>query len=569
MSVRKNAGRLTATQTARFTAAVRQVKRYVQRWEGVCLLVFIGLLTALPGSARAETCTMYEKYVKESGVGTLCASTGNFKEVTASGGTGSYYARRVPKCDSDGTDTSCSSNFVKSLDGTRAFYHIDPNPGSNAWVFFFDGGGACGEMAGLNAAEACFAGENSVVGFYGYDKHINDAFEMTTKHASGGYTVRNRKEGTGILSTNVANPYAAWNRVWFNKSSFDRFMGNKNNTQPYDGDNIELYFHGRRIIQSVIKELNRPGGVSFSVGGEVVPDLSSATKVLFIGESGGAGGIIHNAQWIKDRIEDVSTSIELTFAAASRMLPWIEAEAYFGTTGDDIWDDRFSGTSTVEQNPAVINGSAATITYSADTFEPGGDIRGLLDSWGDINSTTALYLDDDCKNHHATNQWKCYDEGHVALYHMDENVFFFESLFDGVHEGDGSPVLWMDTKNGVTLDPGFVWDPTGTEDYSQARINRVLHTIDAILLNTNHRGKRAFYVPAVNAHTMVKQSSFYTQALQKNGTAYTFASFLNAWQVWFFNPVEDLAVIDDNAAPVDYQITWSSVYPNFGGGWNP
>ena len=453
MNGRKSAASLTATEKARFTAAVRQVKRYVTRWEAACVAVFIGLLTALPGSARAETCTMYEKYVKESGAGTLCASTGNFKEVTASGGTGSYYARRVPKCDSDGTDASCSSNFVKSLDGTRAFYHIDPNPNSNDWVFFFDGGGACGEMAGFNAAEACFADHEADVGFKGYDTNTGDAYEMTTKHASGNYTVPNRKSGDGILSTNAANPYASWNRIWFNKSSFDRFMGNKNNTQAYDGDNIELYFHGRRIIQAVIKELDRPGAVSFSIGGEVVPDLSSANHVLFIGESGGAGGIIHNAQWIKNRIGDVSTNIKVSFATASRMLPWIEAEAYFGTTGDDIWDDRFSGMSTVEKNPTA-SGSDATITYSEDAFDIGGETRKLLDSWGDINSTTELYLDGDCKNEHydlAHKQWKCYDEGHVALYHMDENVFFFESLLDGTHGAMALPY------SGWTRQMGWPW----------------------------------------------------------------------------------------------------------------
>ena len=39
-------------------------------------------------------------------------------------------------------------------------------------------------------------------------------------------TTTNVKTGTGILSPAVANPFSTWNRVWVNKSSFDRFMGN-------------------------------------------------------------------------------------------------------------------------------------------------------------------------------------------------------------------------------------------------------------------------------------------------------------------------------------------------------
>jgi hypothetical protein len=309
------------------------------------------------------------------------------------------------------------------------------------------------------------------------------------------------------------------------------------------------------------------------VGAEVVPDLSSADHVLFVGESGGAGGIIHNAEWITNRIADVRPGIKVSFAAASRMLPWIEAETHFSAAGGGIWDDRFSGVSTVEKN-LIASGFDATITYSEDALDIGGDTRKLLDSWGDINSATALFLDGDCKTEHfdlAHKQWKCYDEGHVVLYHMDENVFFFESLLDGTHAGEGSPVLWMDEADGVPLDPGFVWNPPGTQNFTQARINRVLYTIDQILQNSNHRGMRGFYAPAVNLHTMVKQSFFYTNELLKNNMHYSFGNFLYAWQIANDNYYRlDFAAVEDGGAPAAYQLTWSSPVPgaaDFGGGW--
>ena len=103
--------------------------------------VSVAVLASASAVAQAETCTLYQKYRKDF-FGVACNGQSNFREVTATGGAGTFYARRVPKCDADGTDGSCTQNFVKSLDGTRAFYHVDPVPDSNQWVVFFDGGGA-------------------------------------------------------------------------------------------------------------------------------------------------------------------------------------------------------------------------------------------------------------------------------------------------------------------------------------------------------------------------------------------------------------------------------------------
>jgi hypothetical protein len=581
------------TTKASLKVSVCQVMRFALNWPGALLLVSIGL----PGFASAETCTMYEKYLKTKGAGTSCESTPNFIEVEATSsppGLGTYYARKVPKCDVTGTDEGCGlpgaiengrivdpdAGYVRSLDGTRAFYYIDPNPASTEWVFFFDGGGSCGEMLGSNAAKACYAGKPPEVGFDGYDSGEGDAYEMTTMHpchlldpntCGPSSTVPDRKSGEGILSSDPDNLYADSNRVWFNKSSFDRFMGNTDNIKRYEGDDIVLYFHGRRIIEAVIKELNRPSGARFEVGEETVPDLSSADRVLFAGLSGGAGGLIHNAEWIKDRIREVAPTIKVKFLVSSRMLPWIEAEALWASPlGDSIWSDRFSGisevltdTCSVVEQPEDDPCTRTSISYSEGTFKPGGEIRQLLNSWGDITDPSTPFLDDDCKADHYDeehNRWKCYDEGHVALYHMKEDVFFFESLEDGTHAGDASPVFWMDTKDGEILNPGFVWSP----DYKRERSNRVLYTVNSILLNRNHRGIRGFYVPDVNAHAMVKSSSFYDEELEKFGLSYSFARLLDEWERSTF--AMDAAVVQDGAFWA-FHITWASIHPAFGGGW--
>jgi len=268
---------------------------------------------------------------------------------------------------------------------------------------------------------------------------------------------------------------------------------------------------------------------------------------------------------------DISPHIKVSFALASRILPWIEAEAFFDTSpsgaGADIWSRRFSGTSTVWNNDFSNN---ATISYSERTLKPGGDTRMLLNSWGDITNMTAPILNDDCKSSHPdddNDRWKCYDEGHVALYHMNENAFFFESLEDPVHAGNKSPVLWMDSENGVILNPGFIWSPNFTE----ARKYRVLYTVNSILHNPQHRGMRGFYVPDVDAHTMVKKSAFYDRVLHKNGLSYSFASLLQQWELSNAKSIAmDAAVVQDGAFPWWLKITLPSpLVPEFGGGWTP
>jgi pectinacetylesterase len=481
----------------------------------------------------------------------------------------------VPKCDADGTDTSCFKNFVKSLDGTRAFYHVDPVPGSRQWVVFFEGGGACGQMMGLNAAEACFAGTQATVGFDGYATNRADAHEMTTRHASGTYTVPNLKTGTGILSTDAANPYAGYNRVWVDKSSFDRFMGDgTDNTQPYNGDDIELYFHGRRIVRSMLKDLARSNGV-IAVGGEDVPDLKDAASVLFVGESGGSGGLIHNAEWLSAEVAALAPDVPVNFAPASRMLPWLEAEAFFAGTGD-LWSDVSSGSTSVAKNPAGGGPAVVPVTYSSAAYEPGGSVHDLLASWGDPASTAWPFLDASCLAEHGAADWRCFDEGHVALYHADENLFFYESLLDGVHAGPGSPNFWMETADFgagfVSVFPGFVWNPAGNRNYTQARLERVLHTIDQVLLNPAHRGARGFYAPTLDAHTQVKTTGFWTATLDcpLGAPTWSFADALSAWE-------EDNNLGVCGASGCNYAVVEDTLAANrltysfgcMGGGWTP
>jgi hypothetical protein len=103
---------------------------------------------------RAIAGSLYQKWKKENGEG-MCSAfpDPSYFEVTpvvpAPPPVGqpepTFFARKIPKC-KDGTET-CAGYEVRSLDGTRAFYYVDPgNVGvetQNKWIIAFEGGGAC------------------------------------------------------------------------------------------------------------------------------------------------------------------------------------------------------------------------------------------------------------------------------------------------------------------------------------------------------------------------------------------------------------------------------------------
>jgi len=564
----------------------------------LAILTFIG--SALPTAAQAETCSLYQKWKKDNGEGNCSVfPESSYFEVTATGGSGTLFARKIPKC-KDGTDTGCASIEIKSLDGTRPYYFIDPpNLGmesSNKWALAFEGGGSCGALRGDNAATACMTGTqdpNDNYAFNGYNVFTGDPDykEMTTRHpkidvvtGSPIYTVPKQKVGKGILSPSATNAFSSYNRVLVNKSSFDRFMGNTKNTSAYNGDDVELFFHGRRIISAMLKDLDRTNGV-ISVGTncpswlepqcQTVDDFSAATQVVVVGESGGAGGIIHNMEFIKGAILNRAPTAKVVFLLTSRMLPWLEAEVHWSGGFLGIWDDIYNGLSTIQGNLGTPN---AVTQYSSSAYEPGGTVRGLLSSWGNPASATDLFLDAGCKAAHGSNDWRCFDEGHVALYHMAEDAFWFESLFDGVH-GRSSPASFVDIVdfgNGVVdLETwgGFLFVPPDTIDppssvnwsFSNARANRVLYTSESMLQQHPGAGVLGFYEPAINCHTTIYSSAFWSDKLMKNGGSIT--SLQTAFMGWLTAIVvgspQDRAWIQDGQSPE--ALFWSSGI--YGGGW--
>jgi hypothetical protein len=522
---------------------------------------------------------MYEKYVKDHGSGASCTTTAGtaYADHTPTGGSGILHARKVPYCPATGLDTGCTNaKKARSLDGTRGFYHLDVGSNPTTWVFFLAGGGACGKIQGESAATTCMTGSRTALDpdgvvndalFSGYIDALADSREMTSKHARGTANtdfIDEAVPGNGILSDNGANPFATSTRVQLAKTTFDRFMGNTTLTETYNGDSVKMYFHGRRLLKAMFKELDRPNGTSFSVNGEVVPDLSAATQIIVAGNSGGAGGLIHNMEWIKERLVNIAPAARIIFVVASRMIPFLEAEAHFASPPYSLYSDHYSGVSTMVSNPNVPGAPrgplTAELTYSQAAFQANGSVRDLLSSWGDPNSSTAPFLDQSCKTAHGNNDWRCFDEGHVALYHLGEDVFFYQSLKDTVHT-NSSPLQWVDTVrldpangpigNAFSVAPWGGWsfmNPNG-DSYSLQKSERVVYMADQMWANHPGAGRIAFYVPEFNCHTSIVRSAFWADTMTSVLLGpQSFGSYLQYWidnYINLGNP-NNLGTVQDN-----------------------
>jgi len=347
---------------------------------GLVIVATMAFVALAPGSASAATCNMWQKQ-QEIDNGLPCESyTAPFDPPSAApflpgdvGGT--FFPVWAPKC-RDGSDCSTASAYVRSIDGTRPVFYIDPVPGSNKWLFFFQGGGACGKEVGNEAEIDCGNRYMNLDGNW-----PNEWKEMSSEHPSTNQSsIKAKLLGQGINSTTAGNYFKDFNRVIINKSTYDRWLGNKTyvSTNLVGGDNIKLYFHGRRLIRAVMKRLEMTYS-SFAVGEDgdfqIVPDINDATIILFSGQSGGSSNLLHNAEWLEALAASIAPSAQVGFVADARLIPDAAAEAHFEATPLSIWNADYAGTSHLAEDDG---GNGVFITRTNSTYEVNGEDRDLM-----------------------------------------------------------------------------------------------------------------------------------------------------------------------------------------------
>jgi hypothetical protein len=364
----------------------------------------------------------------------------------SSPGGGDLHFRWVPLCE-DGTGdhewsatgngqapTCAASDYVRCIDGTRPLYYVDrartadgtADANSNSWVFWFQGGGSCSDQGNDGAGDVC-AGKFNTPGERDEMTSVDDPKSIV---------------GRGILNPDRAeNAFKTYNRVRIMKCSYDRFTGDATlSTSDSNGNQFDLFWHGRRMITAVLADLEY--GITYREAGEPnsLPPLSDAFRVLFAGHSGGSGGLIFNIDWLATQIHTMRPAAKVRALIDARFKPGIENEAHFDTSTYSLADDT-NGDNVIDVydllvpdplNPGYIGGSIL-FEYHNGVFQAGGDLATQQDQWG-------VNLDATCESTYGVGAWQCRDELHVLLNHVKTPFFVRQALRDSNHI-DGR-VLW-------------------------------------------------------------------------------------------------------------------------------
>ncbi|MEM7355997.1 MAG: pectin acetylesterase-family hydrolase, partial [Acidobacteriota bacterium] len=302
----------------------------------VPFLILLQVVLLLPTGAEALGCNSL--WSLRNGGGLACDDAGlntlYDNPTVATAGTGPLLGLFAPKC-ADGTN-SCAGNEVRCMDGTRPIYYVDPAEDanglpliSNRWIFWTTGGGTC--IDGMACGNQYFNGNHAA---------------MTSASAS-----RYRSEA-GIFSNEPTEPnlFRHYNRVYLRKCTNDRLSGAKTHNGIVvngGGDTVDLFAHGHFMWQAVFNDLvtSHPSiGKKYYTGACVtdcdnscppnttcdwLPNLSNATKIVLIGWSGGATGLINQLDTMVPDLQLLAPNADIRAVFDGRFNPSLDVQAAF------------------------------------------------------------------------------------------------------------------------------------------------------------------------------------------------------------------------------------------------
>ncbi len=254
-----------------------------------------------------------------------------FPEAPA-GGSGEGTTRYVPLCEDGSGDHEYSlsdgdageapncqpQHFIRCADGSRPYYRVDAGSlDNNNWLIHAGGGG-----------HASTPGIGSAI--------------WTLVHTEGGgaysvpYPPKQHTDLEGVFDEGAGNPFADYNRIWLEKCTPDRWLGNRahhdlqdflepltlnvvtgecsdsdgdgtancldidcecsvQTIDPPKGPNAEysVYYHGKRIVRAVVGEV-LSGLLSYSdypTKEDTFPEPDASSKFLFTCHSNGCNGL--------------------------------------------------------------------------------------------------------------------------------------------------------------------------------------------------------------------------------------------------------------------------------------
>lgn len=302
-------------------------------------------------------------------------------------------------------------------DGSGAVFYVrrySNEADRNKWHIHLQGGGGCQD--GQSCAERwCSAGTN-----FGADK-------MSTTFRPLPTAIR----GDGIFTQDPRNNFASWNHVLLYYCSSDLWSGTARDvhlsaTGP-GGNTIQyrIHFKGANIVDAVIKMLQRlPGGQPVTYQNAeretiAMPDLDTATHVLFSGTSAGSGGVRHHADRLGQLLR--RDNVQCQSGGSCPLVYRAVIDAGYGPKFEDLNYTNFVGC----LNPPNLCSYTALMQHQ----------------WNNV--TIGLYnarVDQSCVDWHKANQpgteWRCADLEHVMENHITTPYFVRADLQDELKRGN-------------------------------------------------------------------------------------------------------------------------------------
>ncbi len=235
-------------------------------------------------------------------------------------------------------------------DGTEGVFYVRPgsNGDENRWVIHLQGGGSCRDY------DTCLKRWCGQQGIYAANKMSSDW------NADGTTDLPEHVVGTGIQAPIAANEFSDWTHVFAYYCSSDSWQGRASDVEFDNGvDSFHLDARGHTILSAMRRMLrkNNANPTWTAAGGYAVPDLDSATEIVFSGTSAGAKGAISNADWFLTPFSSSDNSLVLdgNFDMSDDALAyydvWVDADALGGP--DEPYMD-------------------ARIDHALDAWAPGG-----------------------------------------------------------------------------------------------------------------------------------------------------------------------------------------------------
>ena len=321
-----------------------------------------------------------------------------------------------------------ADDSIRCLDGTRPVIYVDKavTGESNNWIFTMVGGGSTA-TADTNA-DGVPDDAQRVADVYADPAEHG---EMTTAYDPP------MKELEGIHDPDpVRNPvFSGYNRVRIEKCGYDRYMGRAayeaaggffiGETWPPTGLPIDfnVYQQGYLMMLEAFDAL--APGLTYTTwtvdaqglvveADETLPALSLATKILLVGHSGGAHGLMHNIDNLAVDLTPIAPEADVRALFDANFLPSNENEVAFNA-GGDAYDHVWSG---------VTVGALNNITYDGALYWPTSFMKTSYDM-------VQAELDASClATHPLLDDWRCTDRHHVLLNHIATPFFFREDFRD-------------------------------------------------------------------------------------------------------------------------------------------